>query len=435
MSRTKTNMPTEERPDWLIRQENGVIAEARTRSFLLDRFWILERSADIEGADLLVQRRLVGRSLLDRSAPPLGFVQAKFFASPKTTHYIHREYVLDPQGSPRSDFFLICHTGAEDAAQSYLLSASEIVANFNETEKSHSRPSCFVLSGRALMIQRFTIVDRTSALDRIESTLRQADFDKNRRFLSWALPKGVDSRAPIQHVFEEPIDNWWGAIPEEFERLRDRASRAQWDFSDVLEKLREIEGSNDPEHALGIGEELSYTWGKGVNFSEEIYDEEFHLVVLDHKRRYDQMESAGVVGAHSALRRTVFNFVDGDLGIRMPLAPDIAYIFTVLYDQDTLLQVRCESRCEKCAAVWGPPPAGSHWMFGDIPGTIGTLHAAPGCVEGYIVAGRYGFKNDGASSDSQRDERMRGIVDGAVGKLCEKILELRFGEHWLWRKQ
>jgi hypothetical protein len=41
-------MPTEKRPDWLIRQENGVIAEARTRSFLLDRFWILERSADIE---------------------------------------------------------------------------------------------------------------------------------------------------------------------------------------------------------------------------------------------------------------------------------------------------------------------------------------------------------------------------------------------------
>jgi hypothetical protein len=42
-------MPSEKRPDWLVRQENGIIAEARTRSFLLDRFWILERSVDIEG--------------------------------------------------------------------------------------------------------------------------------------------------------------------------------------------------------------------------------------------------------------------------------------------------------------------------------------------------------------------------------------------------
>lgn len=71
-------MPTEKRPDWLVPQENGVIGEARARSFLLDRFWILERSVDIEGVDFFIQRRLIGRSLQDRSAPPLGVVQAKF---------------------------------------------------------------------------------------------------------------------------------------------------------------------------------------------------------------------------------------------------------------------------------------------------------------------------------------------------------------------
>jgi hypothetical protein len=430
-------MPTEKRPDWLIRQENGVISEARTRSFLVDRFWILERSADIEGVDFLVQRRLIGRSLLDRSAPPLGVIQAKFCASPKTTHYIHREYVLDPEGTPRSEFFLICHTGAEDAAQSYLLSASEIVANFKETDTNHSRPSCFALPGRALMIQRFAIVDRVRALDRIENTLRQADFDKNRRFLSWALPKGVDSRAPIQHTYEEPIDNWWGDIPKEFERLREGASRAQWDFSDVLEKLREIECSNDPEHALALGEELTNTWRGSVNFSHEIYNEEFHRVVLDHKHRYEQMEAAGLLGAHSSLRRTVFNFALGDLVPRMPLAPDIVYIFSVRYDQDTLLQVRCESRCEECAQVWPDPPVGfDSWIFKDIPGTVGTLNAAPGYVEGYIVAGRYYSKDDNTSDhELSYSERMGSIVDGAVGKLCEKILELRLGESWLWRAQ
>jgi hypothetical protein len=423
-------MPAEQRPKWLIPQENGVIGEARTRSFLLDRFWILERSVDIEGVDFFIQRRLVGRSLQDRSAPPLGVVQAKFSASAKTTHYIHREYVFDPEGSPRSEFFLICHTGAEDAAQSYLLSAAEIVSHFEETGPDHSKPYSFALPGQELMIQRFAIVDRSRALDRIESALRQADFDKNRRFLSWALPKGVDSRAPIQHPYEEPIDNWWGDIPKEFERLRNRAHSAQWDFANVLEKLREIESSNDPKHVLAIGEELTHAWGGSVRFSDEIYDEEFHRVVLDHKRRFDQMEAAGLLGAHSALRRTTLNFALDDLSAHMPLAADIVYIFTVRYDRETLLQVRCESRCEECDRVWPTRPNDSYWFFDDIPNTIGTLNTEPGCVEGFIVAGRYGFKPDDMTSPAAISEHLVGIVDGAVGKLCEKILDLRLGELW-----
>ena len=45
-------------PAWLKAMQNGVIGEARTKSFLLDRFWILERSVDIQGADFLIQRRI-----------------------------------------------------------------------------------------------------------------------------------------------------------------------------------------------------------------------------------------------------------------------------------------------------------------------------------------------------------------------------------------
>lgn len=47
-------MPTEPRPSWFTAQEHGVLAEAGTRAFLLDRFWVLERSIDIEGADFMV---------------------------------------------------------------------------------------------------------------------------------------------------------------------------------------------------------------------------------------------------------------------------------------------------------------------------------------------------------------------------------------------
>lgn len=35
--------------------ENGTVGEARTRSFLIDRFWVLlERSVDTDGADFLI---------------------------------------------------------------------------------------------------------------------------------------------------------------------------------------------------------------------------------------------------------------------------------------------------------------------------------------------------------------------------------------------
>ena len=43
---------------WLKRMENGTIGETRTKAFLLDRFWVLERSVDIEGADFLIQRKI-----------------------------------------------------------------------------------------------------------------------------------------------------------------------------------------------------------------------------------------------------------------------------------------------------------------------------------------------------------------------------------------
>lgn len=55
----------EKKPAWLKRMENGSVAEARTRAFLMDRFWILERSVDVQGADFIIQRRLTSKNLLD----------------------------------------------------------------------------------------------------------------------------------------------------------------------------------------------------------------------------------------------------------------------------------------------------------------------------------------------------------------------------------
>src|SRR4051794_26887713 len=105
---------SDERPVWLRIMENGTIGEARSRAFLLDRFWILERSVDIDGADLVIQRRVTAVNLLDARPPRFGVIQCKFFQDDRTTQYVHREYAVDPASTVRPEFFVLCHTGAED---------------------------------------------------------------------------------------------------------------------------------------------------------------------------------------------------------------------------------------------------------------------------------------------------------------------------------
>ncbi len=80
-------MKQEEFPVWLKAMQNGAIGEARTRAFLIDRFWVLERSVDIDGADFIIQRRITSSNLLDEKPPRFGVVQAKFFSGPETSHY------------------------------------------------------------------------------------------------------------------------------------------------------------------------------------------------------------------------------------------------------------------------------------------------------------------------------------------------------------
>lgn len=117
--------PDNEQPAWLKTMQNGSIGEARSRAFLLDRFWVLERSVDVDGADFIIQRRLTKKNLLDREAPRLGVVQVKFFGTPQTSHYVHKQYEVDGDGKPRSEFFLLCHSGGEEDQKAFLLAAEE----------------------------------------------------------------------------------------------------------------------------------------------------------------------------------------------------------------------------------------------------------------------------------------------------------------------
>src|SRR5688572_27324800 len=117
-------------PAWLKRAEHGSLGEARARSFLLERFWVLERSIDKDGADYLIQRRLTNENFLDREPPRLGVVQVKFIQDGNTAIHIPAEYIRDKDGRPYSEFFLLVHTGNEDNQRQFLLTARQIVEDF-----------------------------------------------------------------------------------------------------------------------------------------------------------------------------------------------------------------------------------------------------------------------------------------------------------------
>jgi len=320
-----TRVHSEARPSWLVRQENGAVAEARSRAFLMDRFWVLERSVDVDGADLIVQRRLTQRSLLDRTPPRLGFIQTKFYENASTTQYIHREYVVDPESKPRAEFFTVCHTGIEDNFKMFLLSAEEISRGFRLTGEDHSKPNCFVLPGRDVLVQQFEIIDRCNALDQIERALLNADFYKNRAFASWALPSTKTELPPILPMYQEQIDNWWGDIPTQFDHVREQARKASGEFQYALSRLQEIQESQDPEQVVGIAEELQGEWGPSVNALRDIYNEDFHKVVQLHKKRYQQLTEAGLRGAHAAIRRSLIEKFLKEVAPTMPL-PGIASV-------------------------------------------------------------------------------------------------------------
>lgn len=424
-------MPTEPKPSWLTIQEHGVLAEARTRAFLLERFWVLERSVDVEGADFIIQRRITNRSLLDRSPPRLGFIQAKFYASVSTTQYIHREYVVDSADTPRSEFFLMCHTGNEDDRRSFLLSAADIKRFFRETDADHSRPERFVLSGSDVLVQRFEILDQTRALNQIDTALQNADFYKNRSFLSWALPLN-DSAPPILPMYEEAIGNWWGDIPSEFKKLRERARRAKWDLEEVLNKLREIEESPDPEKALSLAEELWHEYRDSVSLPKDLWDEDFFSAVKHHKKRFGELSETGLLSAHAQMRRAATRLMKDEIPPRMPMASDDVYVLRMRYDPSTFLRVHCESRLEKAPAVWPTKPPGSNWHYEDIPHAVGLLTATSGDIELYLLPGRYSYdrfeKGKSVVTHEPWDKKVADVIEIAVAELLKGVLDVRFGE-------
>lgn len=114
-------------------QQNAALGTSLARSILLESFWVLERSVDIQGADFLVQQRHEVTDTPRHDSLALGLVQAKYFKS-GTKVRIARKYIIDQEG-PRPDFFALLHTQKNNESNTYyFFSSEEIVRTWSLTK-------------------------------------------------------------------------------------------------------------------------------------------------------------------------------------------------------------------------------------------------------------------------------------------------------------
>ncbi len=234
-------------PTWLKVMENGSVGEARTRSFLIDRFWVLERSVDTDGADLLIQRRTVTQRFTDRVPPRVGVIQAKFFQDRRTTHHIPCSYVVDEKGVPLEGFFALLHVGREDGGEMYLLSAKDIIGAL---EPSVTDPNRLVV-GTAALVDRFRVTSRKLALDRIEHRLKDQSYGQTLAFLDQLnIPYRRFGEDDIEFAWTLPLPNPIGDIREMFFDQKEELRKLVFDIDEVLQVIDQILIEKDPRTAL-----------------------------------------------------------------------------------------------------------------------------------------------------------------------------------------
>lgn len=285
---------------WMKRSENGSLGEARARSFLLERFWVLERSIDKDGADYLIQRRLTEDNFLSRDPPRLGVVQVKFIQDEGTAVYLAPEYVCDKEGRAHTEFFLLVHTGSEDKQRQFLISAKQITEDFELSTLGSGKKKYYLPGSAILKNSKYEVINKGRALDTIEHALRNANFMRNRVYFGASQYVKVEMNH-IDSDFLVPIDNGYCDIDKEFYEQKKKLQSTLFDLEEVTEAIGKILRSTDPIEAYGIFEESiqqyigSGGYGSQLCFSVDFFgDDDFVAAATNHKERLKKIRELNI---------------------------------------------------------------------------------------------------------------------------------------------
>ena len=340
-------------PTWLKAMENGTVGEARSRAFLIDRFWVLERSVDTDGADFLIQRRTVTQRFTDKVPPRVGVVQAKFFQDRRTTHHIPKSYVVDHAGTPLEGFFALLHVGREDDGEMHLLSATEIV-DVLAISATHVPESYIV--GSAALSGAYRISSRRLALDRIEHSLKSQTYLQSAAFFDQLnIPFRRFGEDDIDYPWTLPLPNPVDDIPKMFFEGKESLRSIVYSMEEVLGIVDAILTEKNPRKVVRLIEDLSAhvdgenrlsfgsRHGRGFGDIDSALD--------THERWLTSLELDGLLAAYivmsdqlkSALAKTVQ---------RHPLTEKADYVeATLKYDPASLRVATLKVKTKKAADI------------------------------------------------------------------------------------
>lgn len=291
-------------PPWLKAMQNGHLGESRVRAFLAERFWILERSVDVQGADFLVQRRDLSASILADRAPRMAIIQAKFVQDGTTEIVIPWHYVRQPDGRIPDEFFLLVTTGAEDDGRMFMLTGSDIVDTFSAKER-RGAPVYATAATRILSNNNLEITTtRRLALNRIEAALARSSFRANRHFVyGFGIEK--PTRDQVHPDFLVPLQNWYGDIPDLVLERREAARHLLGQLAEAADVLENIANAADPiDLARIVADELEplVSYGGKLAFdATNLYSDELAQVAQAQREHLTRIRSAGIQGNYFAL--------------------------------------------------------------------------------------------------------------------------------------
>lgn len=329
-------------PTWLKAMENGSVGEARTRAFLIDRFWVLERSVDTDGADFLIQRRTTSQRFTDRTPPRVGVIQAKFFQDRRTTHHIPKSYVVDDTGKPLEGFFALLHVGKEDGGEMYLLSAAQMVETLS-LSGAHT-PESFIV-GTAALAEGFRVASRRLALDRIEHSLKSQTYLQSAAFFDQLnIPFRKFGEDDIDFEWTLPLPNAIGEIPKMFLEEKERLRSIVFNMEEVLEIIDSVLTEKNPRKALGHMDDLSsHIDGNGyISFGNRVHRTWGDLPsALDaHDRARRELEKDGLLDRYIAMGEQLRTALDARAASHPLLEKDDFLEVELEYDRDMLAVTR-----------------------------------------------------------------------------------------------
>ncbi|MGO9598813.1 MAG: hypothetical protein ACLP7Q_12560 [Isosphaeraceae bacterium] len=195
---------------------HGRIGESRTEELLLQRFWVMKRIPDVDGADYLVQRAATSLSELrarQQRIEVLGIVQSKFVQGAHEV-VIPVDYVMDQKGV-RTEFFLFIHSdGVRLEPELYFFTARQIIEEKEFFKRANAKGKDEFIFSRAAgrTYQAYRNLPRKDILDAIEAGIESTEQTSNDEFVTQILSATV-SPGSLDRVS-------WAYVPEPGEEAR-----------------------------------------------------------------------------------------------------------------------------------------------------------------------------------------------------------------------